>query len=122
MVYKPKFFTDTHIAKAVAIQLRDQGIDVVRSEEVGMATASDLELLAYASQEGRVLLSCDDDFRTLHFTWMAQGKSHTGIIKLDQEKHCQNIGRIVKLVALFHALVDDPVDCYNRYYEGGVFE
>ena len=31
-----KFYTDTHIARQVAIQLRAKGIDVVRCEDVGM--------------------------------------------------------------------------------------
>jgi hypothetical protein len=37
MAEKIKFYTDTHIAKAVAVQLRQKGVDIVRCEEVGMA-------------------------------------------------------------------------------------
>lgn len=124
MSYKPKFFTDTHIAKAVAVQLRSQGIDVLRCEEVGMEKTDDPELLVYATQAGRVMLSCDDDFRKWHFHWLAEGKSHAGIIQfdLDQIKHCQNIGKIVKIVTLFYELVDDPVDTTDKFYEGEQFE
>jgi len=32
-----QLYTDTHIAKAIAEQLRAHGVDVVRCEEVGMA-------------------------------------------------------------------------------------
>lgn len=122
MVYKPKFFTDTHVAKAVAAQLRKQGIDIQRCEEVGLAEASDSELLAFATEHERVMLSCDDDFRDLHFVWLAEGKRHHGIINLDQEKHCQNIGKIIKIALLFYALVDDISDCADKYYEGEVLE
>lgn len=122
MAYKPKFFTDTHVAKSVALQLRKQGIDIQRCEEAGLAEASDSELLAFATEHERVMLSCDDDFRDLHFVWLAEGKRHHGIIKLDQEKHCQHIGQIVKIVMLFYVLVDDISDCADKYYEGEVLE
>jgi len=122
MSYKPKFFADTRIAKAVALQLRMQGFDVLRCEDVGMAEAADVDLLTYATQVGRVMLTCDKDFRLWYYDWIADGKSHTGIIKFDQEEHCQNIGRIVKIVKFFYELVDDPVDSVNMLYEGGDFE
>ena len=47
------FYTDTHIAKAVALQLRGHGIDVIRCEQVGLADASDVRHLEYATQHGR---------------------------------------------------------------------
>jgi predicted nuclease of predicted toxin-antitoxin system len=75
-----KFYTDTHIAKAVAVQLRARGIDVVRCEEVGMAEADDDAHLAYATREGRVVITADRDFLRLHKQWQAAGKSHGGII------------------------------------------
>lgn len=74
-----KFYTDTHINRAVAVQLRARGITAIRCEEVGLAEASDEEHLEYASQADCVMVSQDTDFRDLHYDWMAQGKSHAGI-------------------------------------------
>lgn len=34
-----RFYTDTHIAKQVAVQLQAKGIDAIRCEDVGMAEA-----------------------------------------------------------------------------------
>ena len=87
-----KFYTDTHIAKAVATQLRSRGIDIIRCEEVGMATASDAGHLEYATGEGRVMVSQDDDFVRLHAQWQQGGKVHAGIILLP--KHLQGEAQI----------------------------
>jgi predicted nuclease of predicted toxin-antitoxin system len=38
-----KFYMDTHIPKAVAIQLRNKGIDVVRCEDVGLTESDDVD-------------------------------------------------------------------------------
>ena len=57
-----KFYLDTHVAKAVAEQLRISGLDVIRCEEVGMSDASDEDHLAYATREQRIILSQDDSF------------------------------------------------------------
>ena len=54
-----KFYTDSHIQKAVADQLRAQGVDVVRCQDVGMADADDLPHLEYATEEGRVVVTND---------------------------------------------------------------
>ncbi|MBZ0280310.1 MAG: DUF5615 family PIN-like protein [Anaerolineae bacterium] len=75
-----KFYTDTHIAKAVAAQLRNRGIDVVRCEEIGMAEAKDIEHLEYAVQENRVVITCDDDFIVLAQEWAKANKNHSGIM------------------------------------------
>jgi predicted nuclease of predicted toxin-antitoxin system len=83
-----KFYTDTHIAKAVAVQLRNRGIDVIRCEEVGMAEAEDSDHLEYAAREGRVMITNDEDFLALAATCGEQGKSHAGIM------HCHAQGEI----------------------------
>ncbi len=41
-----KFYTDTHVAKVVAVQLRPRGIEVIRCEDVGMARSGDFDYLA----------------------------------------------------------------------------
>ncbi|MBL8164852.1 MAG: DUF5615 family PIN-like protein [Anaerolineae bacterium] len=61
-----KFYFDTHIPKAVAIQLRARGVIVIRCEEVGLAEVDDTEHLEYATAEGLTLVSHDRDFWDLH--------------------------------------------------------
>lgn len=74
------FYTDTHIAKAVAAQLRARGIEVVRCEEVGMAEADDESHLIYAAEHGYTIITQDADFAGSNTRWQQQGKSHAGIV------------------------------------------
>ena len=77
-----KFYTDTHVAKAIAEQLRANGVDVIRCEEVGMAEAADEAHLEYAARAGRVMITQDADFAMLHRRWLQGGHSHAGIMRI----------------------------------------
>jgi predicted nuclease of predicted toxin-antitoxin system len=89
-----RFYTDTHISKQVAIQLRNKGIEVVRCEEVSMAEADDEHHLEYASQNGLALITKDRGFSDRHYQWVAENKSHSGIFYCG-ERSRSAIGLIV---------------------------
>lgn len=101
------FYFDTHIAKAVATQLRVKGVGVVRCEEVGMAEASDEDHLQYATEHGLVMVSQDDDFLALDSQWHTKEKQHAGIMKVPSE--IQGTGQISHLVTtlLFYAEAEE---------------
>jgi predicted nuclease of predicted toxin-antitoxin system len=80
-----RFYFDTHIARACAVQLRARGIAVIRCEEVNMAEASDEEHLVYALREEHILVSQDEDFTILHAQWQKAGRVHAGIMKVPAE-------------------------------------
>lgn len=122
MSEKPKFFADTHIAKVAVIQLRQHGVEILRCEDVGLEKADDSILLDYAAEHGFVMLSCDRGFRNWGYLRLAEGKSHTGILQLDQERHCQNIGKLVKVVLMFYELSDNIDERQNQLFEGKDFE
>jgi hypothetical protein len=71
-----RFYTDEHVGHAVAAALGRRGVDAVTVVEAGMRTAEDLEHLAWARAEGRVLVTLDADFLRLHAT----GEEHAGIV------------------------------------------
>lgn len=98
-----KFYTDTHIAKAIALQLRERGVDVVRCEEVGLAAASDQDHLEYATREHRMVITNDDDFLALHKAWQVQGRQHGGIMYC--LPHVQGVVAIGTIVG----------ECYDLY-------
>jgi predicted nuclease of predicted toxin-antitoxin system len=100
-----KFYTDTHIAKAVATQLRNRGIDIIRCEEVGLADAKDEEHLEFATSQKRVLVSHDDDFVVLHHQWQAREKKHAGIMLLHNDLQGK-IGTIVKSLLEYYELIE----------------
>ncbi|MBN1565155.1 MAG: DUF5615 family PIN-like protein [Anaerolineae bacterium] len=102
-----KFFTDSHIAKAVAMQLREKGVDIVRCQEVGLADAADSVLLEYAVQDGRVMISNDQDFLRLNARWQEEGRSHNGIMFC--QEHLQGmpgISAIVKACLDYHEMIE----------------
>ncbi len=101
-----KFYTDTHIAKAIAFQLRERGVDIVRCEEVGLGTASDVEHLEYAATDNRVMITNDDDFLALDKSWREQGRRHAGIMYcLPHVQGIAAIGRIVTECYELHLLI-----------------
>ncbi|MBZ0301560.1 MAG: DUF5615 family PIN-like protein [Anaerolineae bacterium] len=118
---KLKFYFDTHIPKAVAIQLRSRGIDVVRCEEVDLAEADDVEHLEYATAHGLTVVSHDLDFPNIHAEWVYQGLRHAGIVVFSRKMH-GNIGKLVTELFDWYQLIEVGAgsveeDVYNKLIE-----
>ena len=62
MTERIRFHLDENVDPDVARALRRHGIDVTTSVEVGMLTTEDVAQLAYALEEGRVIVTHDADF------------------------------------------------------------
>jgi predicted nuclease of predicted toxin-antitoxin system len=60
-----RLIVDANLAPRIAEALRAKGHDAEHVFEVGMAAAPDPEILAYAREAGRVIVSSDSDFGTL---------------------------------------------------------
>ena len=115
------FYTDTHIAKQIAIQLRDKGLNVVRCEEVGLAEADDEEHLSYSSSQDLVLVTFDKGFRDRAFKWLAAGRNHSGIFICKPDlQGTAGIGLIVKNCQFYYQLVEEEAatldDFRNKIY------
>jgi predicted nuclease of predicted toxin-antitoxin system len=115
-----KFYTDTHIDKQVAMQLRAQGIDIVRCEEVQLAEADDETHLKYAANDGRILVTKDEGFRQRHFRWLHEEMEHAGIFFCSNRQHAA-IGTIVKACREFSQLVEEGAatldDIRNKFFD-----
>jgi predicted nuclease of predicted toxin-antitoxin system len=115
-----KFYTDTHIDKQVAIQLRAKGVDVIRCEEVGMAEADDEAHLMYAAQTSLALITKDAGFRARHFQWLSQGKDHYGIF-FCADRHIAAIGTIVNACLAYAQLIENGAgtldDIQNEFFD-----
>ena len=70
-----KLLADAHISPRTVRFLRDRGHDVTRADEVLPANAPDLEIIAWAGREGRVILTQDLDFSALIALTGAAGPS-----------------------------------------------
>ncbi len=93
-----RFYTDEHVSKAVSAGLRLHGIDVLTVPEAGMLGASDIEHLAFALANDRVIFTQDDDFLRL----AAMGHPHAGVVYAPQSIP---VGQILRgLLLVFHVL------------------
>lgn len=115
-----RFYTDTHIDKQVAVQLRQKGFDVVRCEEVGLAEVDDEMHLTFAAQHQLVLITKDEGFRRRHFDWLSDGKTHSGIF-FCSDRHVAAIGKIVKACLDYAELIEIDAgtleDIQNEFFD-----
>jgi hypothetical protein len=70
-----RFHLDECVTTAIADGLRRRGIDVTTTQDTELMSSDDLDQLAFAFQEGRVLVSQDSDFLRL----AREGRPHCGI-------------------------------------------
>lgn len=54
-----RFFTDEHVAAAIANGLRKRGIDVLTVSEAGLLGVDDRDLLSFVREEERVIVTHD---------------------------------------------------------------
>ena len=71
-----RFHLDEHVDPAIAAGLRQRGIDVTTTAEVGLEGAADEVHISFALREGRVLFTNDSDFLRLHSLEV----QHAGIV------------------------------------------
>ncbi len=96
------YFDEDSMRRSLVRALRARGVDVITALDVGMIERRDAEHLDYATEQGRVLCSFNaGDFWRLHNDYLAQGKSHAGIILMRQQYYSvgEQMRRILKLIA-----------------------
>jgi len=94
-----RFHLDEHVDPDIARALRQHGIDVSTTVEVGLRTASDPAQLAYVQREGRVLVTHDADFLRL----ASDGVDHPGIAYC--HKSARSLGEIIRNLILIHEVL-----------------
>ena len=78
-----KLLTDEHISKLIVRGLlrREPELDIVRMQDVGLRTKDDEEILAWAAQEGRVLITYDvGTIPTAAYKRVTEGNPRHGVI------------------------------------------
>ena len=109
------FVVDESTGAAVVDYLRRAGHDVFAIAE-SMAQADDLDILARAVAEERILVTNDKDFGELVFH---QGKTHGGVLLLRlRDESADNRVRVVKSVLERYA--DRLSGCFTVATEGYV--
>jgi predicted nuclease of predicted toxin-antitoxin system len=84
-VARLRIYTNESVHIAVAIGLRQRGIDAWSARDIGNLGLSDEEQLAYANQERSVIFTHNHGFIKLAHNWAQQSKEHWGVIYIHQE-------------------------------------
>jgi Domain of unknown function (DUF5615) len=103
-----KLLTDEHYATEIAIQLRAAGHDAAAVLELGMTGTADEALLAFASAQGRALLTNNvRDFATIAVLWAKGGQEHGGLLFTSDESLPRGRATIGLYVEVLSALFED---------------
>jgi len=94
-----RFHLDEHVHGAVAAGLRARGVHVTTTAEAGMRGASDEGQLAFATTEGRAIVSQDADFLRLH----ARGVAHAGIVYVPAN---MSVGDMIRGLMVIHQVLE----------------
>ncbi len=76
-------YTDEDVHAALAVELRRRGYDAESCHEAGRGNRAipDEEQLAYATEQGRVIITFNAaDYILLDQEWKAAGRQHIGIV------------------------------------------
>ena len=96
MPNRPRFHLDENVNPALALALRQHGVEVTTSAEQELLTAGDDDQLTFATSQQRVLVTHDRDFLRM----ASQGTHHAGVAYCGQRKYA--LGDLMRaLVALW---------------------
>jgi hypothetical protein len=91
-------YVDEHIQISLAEALGARGIDVLTTQEAHNTGLEDAEQLGFATDQNRVLLSCNTrHFARIHHQWMRVRRPHAGIVLSDQISIGIVLRRLMKL-------------------------
>lgn len=91
-----RFHLDEHMPRALARELRHRGVDVTTTPEAGLTQADDVDQLAYAQRQRRVIVTDDTDFLRL----AAHTPDHAGVAYCDRTS--LTLGQIIQGLLLIH--------------------
>jgi hypothetical protein len=99
-----RIFTDEDVYGAITPALRRMGIDAISTPEAGRPGESDESQLAWASGQGRSLVTFNvAHFAHMHGIWMRANRHHAGIIVSSQQPIGELLGRLTRLSAALDA-------------------
>ncbi len=104
-------YFDHNVRAAIAIGLRQRGVDVLTAFEDGFAEAEDPAVLAHATELCRVAFTNDDDFLAVAHVWLKTGRGFAGVIYVHQLK--LTIGQTIAELELI-AKAGNPEEFRNR--------
>lgn len=105
-----RFHLDENVDPDIALALRCQSIDVTTTVEMGLRGQTDAAQLAFACQQGRVIVTHDPDFLKI----ASQTTEHWGIAFC--KKDVRTLGEIIRsLVLIYEVLSPDEMKGWIEY-------
>ena len=100
-----RLYFDHDAGVRLAEALRRRGFDAVTAFQVGLSEADDAAQLTYAAESQRIFAThIVHHFPGIHATWLADGRSHPGIIILIGYPHVGVwLRRMLSLLTTFDA-------------------
>ncbi len=96
-------YFDQHVPKAIAVGVRERGVDVLTADEDGKADWEDVLLLQRATELGRVIFTQDSDFLVLAAVWQTGRRDFAGLVYAHQLR--VTIGGAIKDLVLIASLM-----------------
>lgn len=94
-----KLYLDEDVRPLLARVLRDRGIDCLSTHEAGNLERTDAEQLAFASSQGRTLVTFNvKDFVPLARVYAEAGRHHSGMILSDHPPFGTLLRRLLLLL------------------------
>lgn len=96
------YFDEDIMEKALVLALRSRDVDVLTVGEAGRVGESDEAQLIWATEQGRVLYSSNiGDFCQLHTDFIAEGRTHAGILLVSQQRYSvgEKLRGILRLIS-----------------------
>jgi hypothetical protein len=94
-----RFYVDQHFPAAVTRALVRRGLDVLTAQEANRCGLPDSDQMAFATAQGRVVVTFDPDFPALHLS----GAEHAGIAWCPARKY--GIGALIQALLLLHGVL-----------------
>jgi len=104
-------YMNQHVPRAITVELRLRGVDVITAHEDGASRLDDPELMDRASELRRVLFTRDDDLLAEAARRQREGISFRGVIYAHQLR--ASIGTCVHDLEII-AKAGEPEDLNNR--------
>jgi predicted nuclease of predicted toxin-antitoxin system len=109
MADRIRFHLDEHIDPAIAHALRRAGIDVTTTNEAGLRTQDDVAHLRFARDEGRVIVTRDQDFLRL----ANAGLDHSGVVFYTANQSIREI--IEGLILIYEVMLPSEMAEHVEY-------
>ena len=111
-----RYFFDEHLPNAVVDALRAVGADVLTVVEAARVGIPDDEQLRYATSDGRVMVTHDEDYPALAAQFWASGETFAGIAYSHPLKYYGNVGGLISALLLVHgAMTPDEMLNHVEY-------